>query len=134
MKQEKLCWLGLVVLFAACLATNVWAQRSTLQFTAADEIIIARNDVMQDLRRVSPQDLRRILDALTFVNAKRNDDPDFHRRPARRLQQDNNSADRPAFDPERNPDLEVYQRSSPEAAHDLFQLLKQIRPGSGTAK
>jgi hypothetical protein len=83
---------------------------------------------MQDLRRASPQDLRRILDALAFVNTKRNDDPEFHRRPARRLQQDSDAGN-PAFDPERNPDLVVYQRSSPEAAHDLFQLLKKIRGG-----
>lgn len=104
------------------------AQRATLEFTAADEIIIRRNEVLQDLRRISPRDVRRILDALAFATAKRNDDPDFHRKPARRMQRDGNAADRPAFDPEKNPDLIVYQRSSPEAAHDLFQLLKQIKP------
>jgi hypothetical protein len=133
MKQKHALRLCLVVMFAICLAPNSWAQRNTLRFTADDEIIIARNDLMQDLRRASPQDLRRILDALAFVNTKRNDDPEFHRRPARRLQQ-GSDAESPAFDPERNPDLEVYQRSSPEAAHDLFQLLKKIRSGSGGGK
>jgi hypothetical protein len=133
MQRDKLSCLAFAVIVVAAWSTNAWTQGQVLRFTAADEIIIARNEVMRDLRRTHPQDLRRILDALAFVAAKRNDDPDFHRRPARRVPQ-NNNAERPAFDPERNPDLEIYQRSSPEAAHDLFQLLKQVRPGSGTAK
>jgi hypothetical protein len=132
MRRDKLSRVTLAVIITAWLSTNAWAQGSFLQFTAADEIIIARNEVMRDLRRTHPQDLRRILDALAFVAAKRNDDPEFHRRPARRVPQNRNN-ERPAFDPERNPDLEIYQRSSAEAAHDLFQLLKQVRPGSGTA-
>ena len=133
MQRDKLWCLAFAIVIIAGLSMNAWAQRNVLQFTAADEIIIARNEVTRDLRRTHPRDLRRILDALAFANVKRNDDPDFHRRPARRVPQ-NNNAERPAFDPERNPDLEIYQRSSPEAAHDLFQLLKQVRPGSGTAK
>jgi hypothetical protein len=120
------CLALLLVAWAWCPAV-AQAQRAQPIFTATDEVIIERNEVLQDLRRVSPRDVRRILDALAFVTAKRNDDPEFHRKPARRMQRDNNPADRPAFDPEKNPDLVVYQRSSPEAAHDLFQLLKQIK-------
>ena len=30
-----------------------------------------------------------------------------------------------SFDPKENPDVERLQRASPEAVHDLFQLLKQ---------
>jgi len=121
--------VGLALLLAAWAWSppGAQAQRGLPVFTAADDVVIERNEVLQDLRRISPRDVRRILDALAFVASKRNDDPDFHRKPARRMQRDNNTADRPAFDPEKNPDLVVYQRSSPEAAHDLFQLLKQIK-------
>jgi non-ribosomal peptide synthetase component F len=120
--------LGLTLLLAgwAWCPADAQAQRLPPIFTAADEVVIERNEVLQDLRRISPRDVRRILDALAFATSKRNDDPEFHRKPARRLQRDN-AAERPAFDPEKNPDLVVYQRSSPEAAHDLFQLLKQIQ-------
>jgi hypothetical protein len=119
--------LGALLLAAwACYPADAQAQRGLPVFTAADDVIIERNEVLQDLRRISPRDVRRILDALAFATSKRNDDPEFHRKPARRMQRDN-PADRPVFDPEKNPDLVVYQRSSPEAAHDLFQLLKQIK-------
>jgi hypothetical protein len=124
-RKTFLCLALLLAAWAWCPA-DARAQRTLPVFSAADEVVIGRNEVLQDLRRVSPRDVRRILDALAFVTAKRNDDPEFHRKPARRMQRDN-LADLPAFDPEKNPDLVVYQRSSPEAAHDLFQLLKQIK-------
>jgi len=127
MVRRTFLFLALLLAAWASCPPDARAQRGLPIFTAADEVVIERNEVLQDLRRISPRDVRRILDALAFVASKRNDDPDFHRKPARRMQRDNNSADRPAFDPEKTPDLVVYQRSSPEAAHDLFQLLKQIK-------
>jgi hypothetical protein len=127
MVRKTLLRLTLLLAAWACCPADAQAQRGLPIFTASDEVVIERNEILQDLRRVSPRDVRRILDALAFATSKRNDDPDFHRKPARRMQRDNNTADRPAFDPEKNPDLVVYQRSSPEAAHDLFQLLKQIK-------
>jgi len=132
MVRKTIALLTLLVAVWTCGSDGAQAQRSLI-FTPADEVVIERNQVLQDLRRVSPRDVRRILDALAFASSKRNEDPEFHRKPARRMQRDNNPADRPAFDPEKNPDLVVYQRSSPEAAHDLFQLLKQIK-GSGDKK
>src|SRR5262249_53351050 len=101
--------------FATLLSFAATAQKSELQFTSAEETIIARNDALVRLRSSHPEIVRKVLDALASVKPrKRRDlrDPD----PLR--------ADLP-FDPARNPDLVVYQRGSPEAAHDLFQLLKQ---------
>jgi len=46
MQRDKFWCLAFAIVIIAGLSMNAWAQRNVLQFTAADEIIIARNEVM----------------------------------------------------------------------------------------
>ena len=89
------------------------------KFTATEETIIARNDSLIGLRRSDPAGLRRILDALARAGI-RGDAP----APAM-LRPRGSTSDAP-FDPAKNPDLVLFHRASPEAANDLFQLLKKV--------
>ena len=66
---------------------------------------------------VDPQGVRKIVDAVVAAKGK----PPTAPAPPR--QRDVTAV---VIDPVRNPDLEVFQRASPEAAYDLFQLLKKV--------
>ena len=75
-------------------------------FTAAEMAVVNRNDMMRQVLPADPWLVRRVLDDLARQGSDAFAPPD-------------------GVDPLRNPDL----RSSPEAAYDLFQLLKKA--GSG---
>jgi hypothetical protein len=92
------------------------------RFSATEQIIIARNDALNQLLVVDPWAVRTIVDAL--VAGKHQAPPTAS--PTRKRQRDAGSV---WIDPQRNPDLEVFQRASPEAAYDLFQLLKRAASG-----
>ena len=92
------------------------------RFTLAEEVIIARNDALVELLKIDAWSVRRIVDAMAAAK---------QRPPARDRQRDlgDRAGDAVRIDPLRNPDLEIFQRASPEAAYDLFQLLKRVGGG-----
>jgi hypothetical protein len=90
-------------------------------FSNAERIVIERNVAMMSIVNDHPKIVRRLLNALADLNAgtettnrSRRSDTPAERSPK-------------AFDPEKNPDVDTLQRASPEAVHDLFQLLKQVK-------
>ena len=116
-----------IVLSAATAAAQ--PEQAAPRFSFADEVIIARNDALDALLPVDPQGVRRILDALAAAKQQ----------PAGRKTAPTPGKHRDVLgghvipegivppDPERNPDLNLlFQRSSPEAAYDLFQILKRV--------
>jgi hypothetical protein len=91
------------------------------EFTVDEQTVIHRNAALDGLVRRDPWLVRRVLDAIVRSNAETA--PDFSDRTAVRRRYE-----RPA-EPERNPDLDHLGRSSPEAAHDLFLLIKKAAEG-----
>jgi hypothetical protein len=77
-------------------------------FTSEEQIIIDRNVSLRTISKTNPWVVRRVLDAREKAKpgAKSNQVPPS---------------------PGNDPDLGQVERTSPEAAHDLFQLLKQVR-------
>lgn len=115
MMRSKCLSAALTFVFAALLSLAAAAQKSAPLFTPAEETIIARNDALVRLRTSNPEIVRKVLDALASVKPRKRRD----------LREAESSTMELPFDPARNPDLVVFARGSPEAAHDLFQLLKQ---------
>ena len=89
-------------------------------FTAADRVVIERNEMLRSIADTHPALVRRALNALAALD-------DVKPRGAL-MPTDPQPAPRPAGN-SRNPDLERLERSSPEAMNDLFQLLKQAGAG-----
>ena len=90
-------------------------------FTAPEIMIITRNAALSTLIQENPWLVRQLLNALATVEPAAPTD-----RPAQRTDdQGVGGAARDVLDPRANPDLDRLQRASPEAALDLFQLLKQ---------
>jgi hypothetical protein len=96
-------------------------------FSPTEQVYIIRNELLDDLARDDPASARRILDLMAAVRAGDAARPEGARR--RRMPDDDGDLERRVFDPVRNPDLLIFQRASPEAAHELFQIIK--RAGSG---
>jgi hypothetical protein len=107
-----------VFAIAFVLSVTAWAQDAP-RFTLAEETLIARNEALLALLPIDPHGVRKIVDAVVAAKEK----PPTASAPARDRQRDVNAV---VIDPARNPDLEVFQRASPEAAYDLFQLLKRV--------
>jgi hypothetical protein len=84
-------------------------------FSVEEQAVIRRNAALNDLLPRDPALVRKVLDAITSANtgggARSNDGK------ARKPERPPN--------PKSNPDLENLGRASPEAAHDLFQLIKK---------
>ena len=114
-------WMILSVLLAIAAAATQGAAQSAPRFTLEEEIVIARNDALNELLKTDAWSVRKIMDAMAAAK----------QRPAARDRQrdvgDRRIGDGTVeIDPARNPDLEIFQRASPEAAYDLFQLLKRV--------
>jgi hypothetical protein len=75
-------------------------------FTSEETMTIQRNKTLLEISKTNPWIVRKLLDA---VEQSKND----KKLPA------------PSNGDGEDPDLDQMQRASPEAAHDLFQLLKQ---------
>jgi hypothetical protein len=104
-------------------ATTQGAAQGAPRFTLAEEIVIARNDALNDLLKTDPWSVRRIIDAMAAAKQQPSSAP----RDRQRDVGDRRSGDGTVqIDPLRNPDLEIFQRASPEAAYDLFQILKRV--------
>jgi hypothetical protein len=101
------------------------------RFTLAEESIIARNDMLSALLAVDPVGVRKIVDAI--VASKQRPSSAKPKR-GRAVEKPGSGDDAVVIDPARNPDLIVFQRASPEAAYDLFQLLKQVTGGQTGGK
>jgi hypothetical protein len=110
----------LVAALALCGAAPDGAAQSAPRFTLAEEVVIARNDALTELVKIDPWSVRKILDAMAAAKQKP--------RPSQERQRDvgERRPDAVHVDPGRNPDLEIFQRASPEAAYDLFQILKRV--------
>ena len=84
-------------------------------FSENEQQIIGRNAALSALVGSDPWLVRRVLDAIETAGMSRSGgvgqcQPDQCEQPP---------------DPKNNPDLEYLGRTSPEAAHDLFQLIKR---------
>ena len=95
---------------------TAWSQDAP-RFTLEEETLIARNEALLELLPLDPQGVRKIVDAVVAAKGKP---------PAAPVPQRQRDVTAVVIDPVRNPDLEVFQRASPEAAYDLFQLLKRV--------
>jgi hypothetical protein len=89
-------------------------------FSESDRTIIARNRLLATILDQDPWLVRRALDSLALADTQQQKDigklpPLPPRTPATPTDDDLRD----------NPDLEQMQKALPEAAHDLFQLLKQ---------
>ena len=97
-------------------------------FTIAEEAIIDRNDALRSIYETDPALVRRVLNALKTRGQSKDKQRDVFgpRMPggSGAPTADPSQPDA-AIDPATNPDLAILQRGSPEAAHDLFQLLKK---------
>lgn len=90
-------------------------------FTKDELLIISRNQALSQVVKVDPWVVRRLLDTL--------DESDERRSMSNRAAEPLGPTRQPPeiFDPNANPDAERLQRASPEAVHDLFQLIKQVK-------
>lgn len=116
-------WTAIILLVCAMLQPAIAGPRP---FTIAEEAIIERNDALRSVYETDPGLVRRALDAMKF----RSQGKDKQRDVFGPATPGNPGGEAPilpgdAIDPATNPDLAIFQRGSPEAAHDLFQLLKK---------
>lgn len=88
-------------------------------FSAADSAMIARNASLRGIIDRDPWLVHKVLRAIESGGETR------ELKPAARPQKPPPKTDRPSNDP----DLDAFRRSSPEAANDLFQLIKQAGQG-----
>lgn len=99
-------------------------------FSAAERAIIDRNRALAIALSVDPGVVRRILDEMAQPKPR----PERKGAEKQRGMFDRNGASAP-IDLSENPDIDVYlQRASPEAAYDLFQILKRVGAASGGPK
>jgi hypothetical protein len=99
------------------------------RFTFAEEVIIARNDALVALLPVDPWGVRGILDALALAKQEPDAPKSAPRLGKNRDIRGGGSPPDGVVPPDAasNPDLNLlFQRSSPEAAYDLFQILKRV--------
>lgn len=95
-------------------------------FSIAEEAIIERNEALRSVYETDPALVRRVLNALKSGGQSKDKQRDVFG-PQGPGDPGRTDPTRPGadIDPATNPDLAIFQRGSPEAAHDLFQLLKK---------
>jgi hypothetical protein len=125
MEEPMLTRLHLALLLALALPAasgraDLIHSNAPPDFTAAEQSVIHRNAALDQLVKRDPWLVRRVLDAIARSGAET---PDISDRTAVRRRYE-----RPP-QPDRNPDLDHLGRSSPEAAHDLFLLIKKAAAG-----
>jgi hypothetical protein len=93
-------------------------------FSDADRATIDRNETLKTTLPKAPWLVFRILRALEQAKQETRGAPlDV-----------NSLRDRREFDPKRDPDMSAMQRTEPEAAHDLFVLIKKAGNGGAAGK
>lgn len=112
---------ALAVQLYACPASADVAARSAPEFTAEERVVIERNNTLKLLVKDDPWTVKSFLDVLMTLA------PDGDGETA--LGDDGGT-------PSSNPDIDKLERSSPEAAHDLMQIIKQAGAAAqdGTAR
>jgi len=117
--------IRLAILLLACgvLQPALAAPRS---FTIAEEAVIERNEALRSVYRTDPALVRLALNAMKSRGPGKEKQRDVFG-PGSPGQPGPRDPAQPGeeIDPAANPDLAIFQRGSPEAAHDLFQLLKK---------
>jgi hypothetical protein len=114
--------LGLVVvLLLNGLAAQASAQTREVielrpQFSVTELTVINRNKTLKSLLPKDPRVVRHALDTIATMQTSHE---------TRTMDQRDSSRNRPPKQREPDPDLAELERSAPEAAHDLFQLIKQ---------
>jgi hypothetical protein len=95
-------------------------------FTIAEEAVIERNEALRSAYQTDPALVRRVLNAMKSRGQNKDKQRDVFGPGTPRIPGGHTPA-QPGeeIDPAANPDLVIFQRGSPEAAHDLFQLLKK---------
>lgn len=113
--MHRICF-ALVVFLATPTATlsDLRGQSEAPSFTGEELRIIERNAALGAIVSEDPWIVRNIIDALRA-----------EREAGRLPSTDLDSA---------NPDLDGLERSSPQGAHDLLQLLKRVGAGTNTRK
>lgn len=121
-------WIRLAILTLACAMVQS-ASAAPRPFTIAEEAIIDRNEALRSVYETDPALVRRVLDALKARGRNKDKQRDVFGGPRVPGAPDpgRQGPMQPGaeIDPATNPDLAILQRGSPEAAHDLFQLLKK---------
>lgn len=114
---------AILLLVCAMLQPAVAAPRP---FTIAEEAIIERNEALRSVYQTDPALVRRALNAMKSRGPNKDKQRDVFG-PGTPVTAGRNAPAQPGeeIDPAANPDLAIFQRGSPEAAHDLFQLLKK---------
>ncbi len=116
-------WNRIVIALIAAIILPGASARAELAaqpiFTVAEQAIIHRNAALTLLTKSDPWLVRQVLDAIAQSQARQGDARDAAGQTAASARYE-----RPP-EPEHNPDLDHLGRSSPEAAHDLFQLIKK---------
>lgn len=98
-------------------------------FSTAERAIIDRNRALAIALSVDPGVVRRILDEMAQPK------PRPEKKGAQKQRSMFDRKGEPPIDLSENPDIDVYlQRASPEAAYDLFQILKRVGAASGGPK
>lgn len=100
-------------------------------FSAAERGIIERNAALKALVESDPLVVRRAIDAVAALDARSADGAATPEPRTRGIGPRDPSV---TLDPVANPDLNRLQMASPEAAYDLFQLLKQAGSGKPQAR
>jgi hypothetical protein len=111
--------LAIVVLSQASVAQRPsGAERPS--YTPSEQALIDRNAALAKIVDSNPELVRRAIDAIEAAQADSGtrSSPPPSRKNGRRTKVER------APDPKHNPDLDQFGRMSPEAAHDLFQLIK----------
>ena len=109
--------VALIVGFVSPVSAELAAEPNVPQFSRADIDRIERNASLRELYQYNPWLTYRVLRTIDDQSTARQEIPPDQRRPA-------------PFDEKRDPDLGQFQRVAPEAAVDLFALIKKAS-GSG---
>jgi hypothetical protein len=123
-KQLMTIAVALAMMADPALAELQGASRSAPSFTDDELAIITRNVALSEIVKNDPWVVRKLLDAIHRIHVPVSTQA-IEAPPSPEPPPD-------SFDPNENPDVATLQRVSPEAVHDLFQLLKLAAQKDGT--
>lgn len=101
-------------------------------FTASETALIARNATLAKAVQHDPALVRRVLNETSQDGAAKDNAPKDNAMTRRMMPA--SPTTKPLFDGKADPDLSRIERASPEALHDLFQLLKETAAKKGSGK
>jgi hypothetical protein len=112
-------YLVMLVLVAAMITDPGRAELQSIskrvpEFTNDEWTVITRNAALSEVVKENPWIVRNLLDSI---------DPQRNLKGGEKTQVPSEGPP-DSFNPKENPDADSLQRASPEAVHDLFQLLK----------